>query len=103
MSTHLPGFQSFFRVLHHFVLSILTPSTLRVKLVSFAAYVCQYRSDRGKRKGNVLFYHQAARWLFNIGTEANNYIFGCSLKVCHEHLKNLVLRLNYKQDWDLGS
>ena len=55
MSTHLPGFQSFFRVLHHFVLSILTPSTLRVKLVSFAAYVCQYRRDRGKRKGNVLF------------------------------------------------
>ena len=31
MSTHLPGFQSFFRFLHHFVLAKLATSSVRVK------------------------------------------------------------------------
>ena len=30
MSTNVPGFQSFFRVLHHFVLAKLATSNLRV-------------------------------------------------------------------------
>ena len=31
MSTHKPGFQSFFRFLHHFVLAKLVTSSIRVK------------------------------------------------------------------------
>ena len=31
MNTHLPGFQSFFRFLHHFVLAKLATSRIRVK------------------------------------------------------------------------
>ena len=34
MSTHFPGFQSFFRFLHHFVLAKLATSSIRVKLIS---------------------------------------------------------------------
>ena len=31
MSTHMPGFQTFFRFLHHFVLVKLVASSIRVK------------------------------------------------------------------------
>ena len=32
MSTHVPGFQSFFSFLHHFVLAKLATSSIRVKM-----------------------------------------------------------------------
>ena len=48
----------------------------------------------------------AERWLFNIRTrwKVNKYTFNDAEGVCHEHLilRNLVLRLNHKQDLDLG-
>ena len=31
MSTHMPGFQSFFRFLHHFVLAEVATTNIRVK------------------------------------------------------------------------
>ena len=38
MSTYMPGFQSFFRFLHHFVLAKLANSSIRVKELSFHAW-----------------------------------------------------------------
>ena len=39
MSTHLPGFQSFVRFLHHFVLAKLAISSIRVKEMRQTEYV----------------------------------------------------------------
>ena len=35
MSIHVPGFQSFFRFLHYFVLTNLATSSIRVKRLEF--------------------------------------------------------------------
>ena len=40
MSTHLPGFQSFLRFLHHFVLAKLASSSIRVKNVCIQSRRC---------------------------------------------------------------
>ena len=39
MSTHVPGFQSFFRVLHNFVLAKLADSSIRVKCYFLIDYM----------------------------------------------------------------
>ena len=54
MSTHVPGFQSFYRFLHHFVLAELATSSITAKLVravlratgmnGFFTYVKMYSS-----------------------------------------------------------
>ena len=44
MSTHLNGFQSFFRFLHHFVLAKVATSSIRVKEILSLTY--QYCSTK---------------------------------------------------------
>ena len=76
-------------------------------------YGCYNRSDKGKGKGISFFSFPnprikpekkdlAASRLFNIGTgwTVKNYSFD---KKVMNILRNLVLRLNYKKDLDLGS
>ena len=85
-------------------------------MVTCAAHGCYNRSDKGKGKGISFFSFPnprikpekkdlAARWLFNIGTgwTVKNYSFDNAKKLVTNILRNLVLRLNYKKDLDLGS
>ena len=41
MSTHMPGFQSYIRFLHHFVLAILATSSIRVNIYIIDGWIFQ--------------------------------------------------------------
>ena len=61
MSTHVPGFQSFFRFFASLVLAKLATSSIRVKVSSG----CQVSCPGGSRlKGNITIY-QIPIWLNN--------------------------------------
>ena len=48
MSTHLPGFQSFFRFLHNFVLVKLVTSSIRVNVFLAKEQVCYVLDVQGE-------------------------------------------------------
>ena len=57
MSTHLPGFQSSFSVLHHFVFAKLLTSSLRVKVLPDyyvpSAHALLWCSGRGSEQSGM--------------------------------------------------
>ena len=74
MSTHVPGFRSFFRFLLHFVLAKLATSSIRVKIiltifpveddtVFFRPHGCQ---DPGWARKHVWSVLECCRWLSEI-------------------------------------
>ena len=60
MSTHVSGFQSFPRFLHHFVLAKLATSSIRVKVEVARPCVYSIQMDMGQRlshkKGGIKLY-----------------------------------------------
>ena len=98
MSTHVPGFQSFFRFLHHFVMAKLATSSLRLKFqlcASLVGYVqcsstCKDRSLKrlSSRYRHVVFNY---RWIMTVSFCWNLLAAPCSIQcVCFLMLHSKV-------------